>query len=132
MKDEGEQRRMAEKNGRRAFGQQAEERAARYLVEQGCTVIARNWRCAGGELDIVARDGAWLVFVEVRGRRGDALGSPEESVTPAKQARLARLATAYVAECGWDGPWRIDVLALHYDRGGRLLELNHYRDAVHG
>ncbi len=132
MGEEGARQNVAGHDGRRAFGRQAEERAARYLAGQGCTVIARNWRCAGGEVDIVARDGAWLVFAEVRARRGDALGSPEESVTPAKQARLARLATAYVAESGWEGPWRIDVLALHYDRSGRLLELNHYRDAVHG
>ncbi len=123
---------MNRDGGRRAFGREAEERAVRDLVEHGCTIIARNWRSPGGELDIVAREGSWLVFVEVRGRRGQALGPAEESVTPAKQARLARLATAYVAECGWDGPWRVDVLALHYDRGGQLLELNHYRDAVHG
>ncbi len=120
------------RGGRQAFGREGEERAARYLAEQGWTIIARNWRWGGGELDIVAREGSWLVFVEVRSRRGDALGSPEESVTPGKQARLARLATTYVAECGWDGPWRIDVLALRCDRSGRLLELNHYRDAVHG
>ncbi len=123
---------MAGSDRRHGLGRAAEAWAAGYLERQGYTILARNWRAPGGELDIVARDGPWLVFVEVRARRGEALGSPEESVTPAKQARLARLAEAYLAGCGWDGSWRIDVLALHYRLDGELAECNHLRDAVGG
>ncbi len=116
--------------GRRKLGQAAELRAASYLADAGYTVIDRNWRRRSGELDIVAREGEWLVFVEVRARRGTMFGSPEESVTRHKQARLARLAQQYLAECAWEGPWRIDVLALQYAPDGSLASLNHLRDVV--
>ena|SRR5271157_339130 len=118
------------KPGRRMLGQVAEARAAEYLAGAGYTVIDRNWRRRNGEMDIVARDGEWLVFVEVRARRGTALGSPEESVTRRKQSRLVQLAQQYLVECAWDGPWRIDVLALLYGPDGSLASLNHLRDAV--
>ncbi|HEX9118791.1 MAG TPA: YraN family protein [Anaerolineae bacterium] len=118
-------------DGRKTFGRLAEDRAADYLTGCGYTLLARNWRTRGGELDIIARDGVWLVFVEVRARHGDSLGRPEESVTRRKQARLAALATAYLAQCGWEGPWRIDVIALRYGPGGRV-DINHFADAIGG
>jgi putative endonuclease len=115
------------------LGRAAEDWAAGYLEQQGYTILARNWRARpGGELDIVARDGPWLVFVEVRARRGEALGGPEESITPRKQARLAHLAEAYLAECGWEGPWRIDVLAVRCRADGGILGYNHLVDAISG
>jgi putative endonuclease len=123
---------MPNSDPRRALGRTAEEQAAVYLEKQGYTILVRNWRTRHGEVDIVARDGIWLVFVEVRARRGDVFGGPEESVTPRKQTRLAALADAYLAECGWDGPWRIDVLAFRYRTDGSLVALNHLRDAVGG
>jgi len=107
-------------------------------VEQGYAIIVRNWRTRSGELDIVARDGDWLVFVEVRTRRtrGGALapelGTPEESVTPRKQLRLAAMVDAYLFEMPWDGPWRIDVIALELRPDGSVARLNHLRDAVGG
>jgi putative endonuclease len=122
---------------RRTLGQHGEDCAAAYLVEQGYEVVARNWRTREGELDLVARDGAWLVFVEVRARRAGksglpSLGPPEESVTPRKQARLAAMAEAYLFENLWDGPWRIDVIALEIRGDGSVARLNHLRDAVGG
>jgi len=122
---------------RKALGQHGEDRAAAYLVGQGYEIIARNWRTRAGELDLVARDGGWLVFVEVRARRAGgtglpSLGSPEESVTPRKQARLAAMAEAYLFENPWDGPWRIDVVALEIRPDGSVARLNHLRDAVGG
>jgi putative endonuclease len=121
---------MTDRDPRHALGRAAEAWAVAYLEQQNYTILARNWRIRGGELDIVARDGAWLVFVEVRSRRGDALGAPEESITPRKQARLAHLAEAYLEDCGWDGPWRIDVLALCYRPDGALAEHKHFVDAI--
>jgi len=125
---------------RNALGRRGEDAAAAYLVAEGYTLIARNWRLPphGGELDIVACDGAWLVFVEVRARRrgaggaGPLAGSPEESVTPAKQARLAHLAEAYLYTNPWDGPMRIDVIALEFDANDAVSRLNHLQDAVGG
>ncbi len=117
---------------RRGLGYYGEDLAARHLADRGYTILARNWRCAHGELDLVARDGDCLVLVEVRTRRGRALGTPEESITPAKQARLVDLAWAYVQEQDWVGDWRIDVVAIEMDRRGRLLRMEHYENAVSG
>jgi putative endonuclease len=123
---------------RKATGARGEAVAARYLREQGYAVVEQNWRCARGEIDIVAREGATLVFVEVRTRTSSTTGNAEESVTPAKQRRLCELATTYLLRREeqmepWDGPWRIDVVALrlHPTTGG-VLRINHLRNAVEG
>jgi putative endonuclease len=117
---------------RRGLGRHGEELAAQHLAAKGYEIVSRNWRCAAGELDLVARDGDGLAFIEVRTRRGRALGTPEESITPAKQARLIDLAEAYVQEHDWAGAYRIDVVAIELDRQGRLLRLDHYENAVTG
>ena len=123
---------------RKALGRQGEELAAAYLAQQGYHIVTRNWRTRSGELDIVAREGEWLVFVEVRARRtgGGAsvpvLGPPEESVTPRKQLQLVTMADAYLFEMKWDGLWRIDVIALEIRADGSVARMNHLRDAVGG
>jgi putative endonuclease len=125
-------RRLGVKDDRRGLGQHGEELAARHLEAKGYDIITRNWRCETGEIDLVARDGTDLAFVEVRTRRGRSLGSPEESITAAKQARLIDLAEAYLQVEPWGGNWRIDVVAVEMDRRGRLLRLDHYENAVTG
>ena len=117
---------------RRGLGRRGEELAAQRLTSLGYEIVARNWRCEYGELDLVAKDGDCLALVEVRTRRGRTLGTPEESITPAKQARLIELAEAYVQACDWIGDWRIDVVAVEMDRRGRLLRVDHYENAVTG
>lgn len=118
---------------RRATGQQGEAIAAHFLEQHGYHIVTRNWRSNRGELDLVAIDGPTLVIVEVRTRRGAALGSAEESVTRTKQQRLARLAQHYLATADagqpWHGPWRIDVIAIHLDRHN-LATVNHIVSAV--
>jgi putative endonuclease len=117
---------------RKGLGRRGEELAACYLADKGYKILARNWRCEVGELDLVASDADCLAFVEVRTRRGRALGSPEESITAAKQARLATLAEAYVQANDCAGDWRIDVVAVEMDGRGRLLRVDHYENAVTG
>lgn len=117
---------------RRGLGRHGEDLAARHLAAKGYEIVARNWRCETGELDLVTRDGDCLAFVEVRTRRGRALGTPEESITRAKQARLAALAEAYVQAHDWPGDYRVDIIAIEMDRGGRLLRVDHYENAVTG
>lgn len=95
-----------------------------YLENQGYRIIARNWRNAYGELDIVASHKQELVFVEVRTLETVNYGFPEESVGRSKQRRLAQLAAAYLQECKHEGDWRIDVIAI--DRDG----LRHIQNAV--
>jgi putative endonuclease len=124
------------------LGAQGEQLAAAHLAGLGWQVVTANWRPHGaglrGEIDLVARDGEWLVLVEVRTRRSGArgapphLGPPEDSLTPRKQLQLAAMALAYVHEMCWAGPWRIDVIALELGRDDSVTRLAHYRDAVGG
>jgi len=120
------------KGARKKLGQRGEGLAAAHLEERGYVVRERNWRCPVGEVDIVAEDGGCLVFVEVRTRRGRAYGTPEESVTPAKQAKLVEVAQTYLQEHDWDGDWRIDVVAVEMTSGGRLLRVELIKNAVWG
>jgi putative endonuclease len=117
---------------RRNLGDFGESAAAGYLARQGYVLIARKWRCAAGEIDLVARQSEQLVFVEVRTRRGTAFGTPEESITPSKQARLIALAYAYLAASALDAAieWRIDIITIQVDRAGRIERLNHIPNAI--
>jgi putative endonuclease len=81
-----------------AIGAYGERIAADRLVAAGMTILDRNWRCPDGEIDLIARDGDVLVFCEVKTRRGVTLGDPVEAVTPAKAARLRRLAALWMRE----------------------------------
>ena len=78
-------------------GARAEEQAARFLAGRGLIILARNYRCRGGEIDLVCRDGATLVFVEVRLRTHPGFGGAAASITPAKQRRIALAANHYLA-----------------------------------
>ena len=104
-------------DSRRKLGQWGEEQARRYLEARGCRVVTANWRCTAGEVDLVVQDGGWLAFVEVRTRRGQAYGTPEESITAAKLARMAAVAESYVYEHEWEGDWRLDVVAIQVHPG---------------
>jgi putative endonuclease len=98
---------------RSAVGRYGEDVAARHLVEAGMVMLARNWRCELGEIDLVARDGSALVVCEVKTRRGLDFGTPLEAVTLRKLARLRRLAARWVAESGLHPPEvRIDVVGV--------------------
>lgn len=80
-----------------ASGRQAEDLAARFLARHGLTILARNVHCRGGELDLVCRDGATLVFVEVRLRRDQRYGGAAASITARKQQRVILAARHYLA-----------------------------------
>jgi len=84
-------------HARRALGAAGEEAVARWYARAGYSVLARNWRVREGEIDLVARRGATIVFCEVKTRRGDAFGTPAEAVTARKQARLRTLAVRWLA-----------------------------------
>ncbi|MEV6595253.1 YraN family protein [Actinoplanes sp. NPDC051346] len=83
---------------RRAVGAYGERLAERHLSDQGLTVLARNWRCDHGEIDLILRDGEDVVFCEVKTRRGDAYGSPAEAVNRTKVQRLRKLAARWLAQ----------------------------------
>ena len=106
-------------------GAEGERAAAEFLKAQGYRILARNYRTRWGEIDLIAEDGRTLVFVEVKARRDDRFGGPGAAITPAKQARIARLAQQYLA---WrrlgDRLCRFDVvMILGDDPKTRRIEL---------
>lgn len=104
---------------RQQLGALGEQIAVDHLQDLGCAILARNWRCRYGELDIVAEDGRTVVFVEVKTRTGDGFGGVEQAVTSRKVRRIRRLAGLWLA--GQDTRWaqvRIDVLGVRMDGGG--------------
>ena len=116
---------------RKALGDMGERWAREYLLGQGFHILETNYRCRKGEVDIVAREGDCLVFVEVRTRSGPECGTPEESVTAAKQRRLVAVALSYLqSHRGLPADWRIDVVAVEMDRGGQVARTTLIRNAV--
>jgi putative endonuclease len=120
---------------RQRTGARAEELVARRLAAAGWEIVERNARTRYGELDIVARDGRALVFVEVKaGRQGAAFGPerPILAVDRRKQQKVRRLATAWMAERRGVSPYteiRFDAIGVTFDRANRVLEVEHIEGA---
>jgi len=113
--------------GTQQRGKDAENQASRYLQRHGMTLLSRNHRCRGGEIDLVMRDRDTLVFVEVRLRSHRAFGGALASVDRRKQQRLIIAAQHYLQQQPWSGPCRFDVVGI--DAGGRC---DWIRDAFPG
>lgn len=122
---------------RQGLGRTGERLAAEKLVSCGYRILERNFRCRYGEIDIVAedandaRDTNDLVFVEVKTRRGDAFGRPEDAVTKRKQRKIVEVATYYLDlhDCA-ERSWRIDVVAVQLSTAGKLEEIRLYQHAI--
>jgi putative endonuclease len=113
---------------RQAFGITGEDLAAAELARRGYAILERRYRTRYGEIDIVARDGATLVFVEVKARASRAFGGAAAAVTPAKQRRVRQMAVDYLARRGMTGsPCRFDVVAIDFDTGTPVATV--YRNA---
>ena len=105
--------------------------AKRHLERQGYSILETNYRCAYGEVDIVALEGNAVVFVEVKTRRDRTFGRPEESVTAAKQEKLIETAQAYLQEnSGLPEDWRIDVVAIRASDPRSPPQVDLIRNAV--
>lgn len=116
---------------RKETGQKGEDLAARYLQDQGCRIVCRNYRCNIGEIDLVAMDGNEVIIVEVRTKRVPCMVRPEETITRTKATRLIRLAEYYLASTGQEEcPWRVDVVAIEMGSGDLPLRIERYQDAV--
>jgi putative endonuclease len=104
---------------RRAVGRYGERVAERHLCQQGLTLVARNWRCRAGEVDLIFREGDDVVFCEVKTRRSATFGTPAEAIRPDKVARLRRLARLWLAESGaHPREIRFDVVEVRLPRRG--------------
>ncbi len=116
-------------NRRQQFGNLGEQLAASYLLKHGYRILSRNFHTLLGEIDIIARSGDTLVFIEVKTRVSHAFGRPEESVTPIKLTRIRRAAAAYCAKFGSaDASQRIEVIAVELGPDGDVRNLTHIRD----
>ena len=107
-----------------SLGKSGEDLACAELERRGYAIIARRYRVRGGELDVIARDGQTIVFVEVKTRVGRMFGEAAEAVTPRKQLRMTRLAEEYLmrhhlADC----PCRFDVVSVHIGAGTQIVEV---------
>jgi putative endonuclease len=110
-------------DGRGDLGRRGEAVAEAFLRAHAYTIVARNFRCRAGEIDLVALDGSVLVFVEVRSRSGMAAGTPLESVDGRKQARVAQVARYFLAARGWaDRDARFDVVGVRFDADPPAVE----------
>jgi putative endonuclease len=116
---------------RKEIGAIGEKLAVDFLKKRGYKILHKNFRCRGGEIDIITQQGDCLVFVEVRTKKGSGFGTPEESVTRSKQERLISLANTYLQTC--DSPpssWRIDVVAIELASNNKVSRLEHIENAV--
>jgi len=111
-----------------SFGKQGEVFAASYLKGLKYKILETNYRCRCGEIDIIARDGPVLVFVEVKSRRGTSYGPPQLSVTPFKQRQISKTALTYLLHNRlMEEHARFDVIALLVRNGEPVV--NHIKDA---
>jgi len=115
---------------KRELGHQGEQLAAAYLQSRGYSIITCNWRCAHGELDIVAHKDDTFVFVEVRTRRASSTEEAFQSVNPHKQNRLQKLAYSYLSDNHLqDVLWRVDVIAVALPYRGQPV-IEHVENAL--
>jgi putative endonuclease len=118
---------------RRETGNRGEKAARDYLRKRGYRIREINYRCGRGEIDIIAEQRDCLVFIEVRTKTSLQYGSPEESITSIKQARLRRLAMQYLQRCDkLPREWRIDVVAVELDGQGKTSRIELIENAVSG
>ncbi len=116
--------------GRQSLGRRGEVAAAEFLRQQGYTILKHSDRSKPGELDLVAWDGATVVFAEVKTRQHSTRGHPAEAVDPAKQRRLTRLAAMFLKRHGLtDRPARFDVIAVTWPEGQARPQIEHIPDA---
>lgn len=116
------------KSSAKEKGKEGEELAVAFLVEKGFEIVERNYRYGKGELDLIAREKDFLVFIEVKWRESLEYGLPEEAVTKKKMAQIRKIAEAYLAEKAIsDENIRFDVVAILFMNNE--VTINHYENA---
>ena len=120
---------VAGKDARASFGKLGEDLACDELRRRGYRIVDRRFRTRCGELDIIARDGPDIVFIEVKTRNSQSAVRAEQAMTPAKVNRVEQLAMAYLADRELDDlPWRIEVVTIQTDTGGLRPRISLIRD----
>ena len=109
------------------FGKEGEEAAAHFLKKEGHKILVQNFRYKKSEIDIISTDGEELVFIEVKTRKSNNFGFPEEAVSEKKKENIREGAQAYIEESVWKGTFRFDVLSL--TKNGAHFDIFHIKDA---
>ncbi|WP_243111936.1 YraN family protein [Butyrivibrio sp. CB08] len=109
---------------KRVIGNTNEDLACNYLKEHGCRILERNFRCKLGEIDIIARDGPYLCFIEVKYRKDNSFGAPQEAVNYSKRRRISSVSRFYLysKKISFDSPIRYDVIAVCASEGMLTFE----------
>ena len=113
----------------RPAGTWGEALAASYLRRRGYELLAHSYRCRFGEIDLIARQGRTICFVEVKLRSGTDFGLPREAVTAAKRERLRKTALFYMSEHELDCPARFDVAEVYAPADGRGARIEYWENA---
>lgn len=114
----------------RWLGNRGERKAASFLRRQGFRILARQYANRYGEIDLIARDGDFIVFVEVKTRRSDTAGLPVEAVTTDKQRKLTKTALVWLKRRGLlESRCRFDVVSIVWPKDSKTPEITHYRNA---
>lgn len=111
-------------------GQLGEEIAREYLKKKGYKIIEQNYRSKFAEIDLVAKQGKELVFVEVRTKRGELFGTPEESLNKRKLRKLYWNVNSYASRIHWQGPYRVDAVCIVLRQDNSTQRINHYENIV--
>ena len=115
---------------KQALGRFGEEQAARYLRKKGYTILARNYRCRQGEIDIIARKKDFVVFVEVKLRKDDSFAAAREFVTRGKQEKILKTAGLWLSQNDCELQPRFDVIEVYAPRGmDGPVSIEHLEDA---
>lgn len=109
-------------------GKWGEDTAAEYLIGRGCDILARNVRTPYGEIDIIARQGDSILFVEVKTRTSHKMGLPEDSITPRKREHMLNAAQHYAMEHEIDH-WQIDVISIE-GKPGQESKITYFENAI--
>jgi putative endonuclease len=114
---------------KKELGRVGENTAARFLIRRGYSILERNWRVRGGEVDIIVAKDSTLVFVEVKSRTSTEYGTGEEAITYTKRKRLIKAAKVYLRYRGKEYNCRFDVISILFDERGKVKEINHIQNA---
>jgi putative endonuclease len=120
------------KMDKKKFGKWAESYAENFLNKHEYKTICRNYHSRYGEIDLIMEKGSILIFVEVKARRSQSFGEPEEAVTPEKKNRIVKTAFEFMASKGENRSfsWRVDLIALKLERKGKHGKLIHYKNIL--
>lgn len=121
------------KSENKSVGDFGETSACTYLKHRGYKILERNYRNRGGEIDIIAEKGSYVVFVEVKTRNSEDFGAPSEAVNAVKQQKIANTAMAYIMQHCPDNDFRFDVIEVMYKKsvfgGFKTVKVNHIENA---